>query len=80
VYYDGQVIFSKLETGNWPNAKAIVSKLNQLIEEKRLPKITPEKSKKKFRIVRRKKKRIRKTKSSEPLYFHPSGNVQHMSP
>ena len=70
VFFDSQVIFSKLANGNWPNPRAIVRKIQEIRVTRKLLRGKSE-THKKFRVRFTKKRRFRRIKSTEPALSRP---------
>lgn len=75
VYYKNKTVFSKLESGAWPQPSVLASKLNELIHSPKLPQINKEKTKKiptsrkKFIKIDSSRQRIpRSTRSNQKRY------------
>lgn len=75
VYYKNKTVFSKLESGAWPQPSVLASKLNELIHAPKLPQIVKEKpnklpaSRKKFMKIDSSRQKIpRSTRSNQKRY------------
>lgn len=63
IYFKDSVVFSKLESGQWPQSTLIANKLRELLDK---PKIHVPKEAKPTNILKKRKKLKRESKSIEP--------------